>query len=288
MITTALLLAIHFGIAAPTELTPTAQEHHDRAIVHLDAGDKPAAIEEFERAYAALPDPVEQRAARGALLGAIRGTLLDLYDESQDPAHLVRLQALLIRHRDELQTALGPAATPEATSGTQKAIDEIEAEMQRVQPAPLLPAPAPVLVPPPPTAASVPPLHDPREAEEAAATRRRRRVGGALLGASMVPIAATIAGGTVYAARYRAIVKQGERVDKEGGVATDAQVETALKMQREGQAARIVAIVGASLGGALLVAGVAVLATKRRPQPRVGAAPLLSPQVWGLGLHGSF
>jgi len=71
-------------------------------------------------------------------------------------------------------------------------------------------------------------------------------------------------------------------------VATDAQVETALQMQREGQAARVVAIVGASVGAALLVAGVAVLATGKRARPRVSAAPLISPQAWGLGLHGRF
>lgn len=283
-------LLLWLALAAPSPLPAAAQEHHDRAIVHLDAGDRLAAVDEFERAYAALPDPIAQRAGRGALMGSIRGTLLDLYDATHDPAHLVRLQALQLRHRDELRAALGPDAAPEATSGTQAAIDEVEAELERVQPAPLLPAsePAPAPVPAPAPTLAPPPLHDPAEAAAAAASRRRHRVGSALLGASALPIVATIASVAVYGDRYRTIVKQGELIDKEGGVATDAQLAATLKLHHDGQIARTVAIVSGSLGAALVLAGVAVLAGRRRPASRVAAAPLLAPQAWGLGLHGRF
>lgn len=288
MITSQLMLWLALAASSLSLLPPAAQEHHDRAIVHLDAGDRLAAVDEFERAYAALPDPVAQRSERGALMGSIRGTLLDLYDASHDPAHLVRLQALQLRHRDELQAALGPDATPEATSGTQASIDEVEAELQRVQPAPLLPAPTPATKPEPAPTTTPAPLHGPAEAEANAASRRRRHIGGALLGISALPIVATIASAAVYADRYRAITKQGELIDTEGGVATDRQVATALKYHHDGQIARTVAIVSGSLGAALVIAGVAVLAGGRRQPSRVAAAPLISPQVWGLGLHGRF
>lgn len=278
--------------AAAPDLPPAAQVHHDQAILYVDADDYLAAAAELELAYAAMPDPVLHRAGRGTIAGTLRGVLMHLYDTTHDPAHLLRLRDLFSRHRDALQAALGPSATPEDTAGTQRELDRLDAELERIQPPPLLGAgtasASPVeATPPPPAPNIVPPLHPPADAQDTRA-RRRRRVGGALLGSVALPLAAALAGTGVYVDRYRLIAAFDHALDASGQLATDDQRARVAALNHQGVVARGVAIAAGTAAGVLLVTGVAVLATGRRPAKQLGVAPTFTPSSWGLGLRGRF
>ena len=244
---------------------PEVKTYEAAAMVFFDAGDFASAADLFERAYLAMPDPVLYREWRGAMLGSLRGTLLDLYDQTGDVAHLVRIRDLLVRHREALRAALGASAKLEDTARVDAEIDALGRRLAELLP--------PLLT---------------REAPARAAARGRRRVGAALLGSSAVPLVAAAVALGVHVDRYRRIENLDRELDDAGRPATASELARVDALGRQSVAARGAAIATASIGGVLLVAGVAVLATGRRSSSRVSVAPLLSPRVWGLGFTGRF
>lgn len=205
-------------------------------------------------------------------------------------AHLVRIRDLLVRHREALRAALGASAKLEDTARVDAEIDALGRRLAELLP-PLLTREAPVVESPPAASAAAPevvaPLHTPEDAARAAA-RGRRRVGAALLGSSAVPLVAAAVALGVHVDRYRRIENLDRELDDAGRPATASELARVDALGRQSVAARGAAIATASIGGVLLVAGVAVLATGRRSSSRVSVAPLLSPRVWGLGFTGRF
>lgn len=89
----------------PSPLSPEAAEHHRRAMVFYDNGQLAPAFDEFQAAYASMPDARGDRAGREILLGSMRATLLEMHAMNGDAAPLCRLQAVLQAHIDALAAA---------------------------------------------------------------------------------------------------------------------------------------------------------------------------------------
>jgi hypothetical protein len=94
-----------FLAPASSVLSPEAAEYNAKAMQHYDAGQLAPAVNEFYAAYQAMPDPRRDLAGREQLLGSMRATLLELYEQTGDAAPLCRLQSILQGHADALTAA---------------------------------------------------------------------------------------------------------------------------------------------------------------------------------------
>jgi hypothetical protein len=72
---------------------------------HHDDGALALALDEFQAAYDAMPDPRGDREGRELVLGDLHATLLDLHDATAAAAPLCRLADLLLSHADALTRA---------------------------------------------------------------------------------------------------------------------------------------------------------------------------------------
>lgn len=277
--------------APPPELPPEAAAFNERGIALVDAGRFAEGIDELERAYAAMPDPLKYRVGRGMIAGSLRSALTRLYQTTGATAHLCRLRGILHRHRTELLAALGASGRSDEVAGTDGAIAEIDATLAgRPCEAPPTGAPAPQVEAPrtetPPVAPTVrpepPPLHPPGETSGRA--RRARGVGGALLGVGgLAAIGAASAAG-IYADRFRRL----DALDPDRELDGPDEVAEWSRLHSEGRQARVAAAVTGSVAGVLIVAGVAVLVRGSRAPKRVSVAPTVTGHAWGLQLAGRF
>lgn len=89
----------------PSVLNAEAAAHNTEAMRFYDAGQYAPAVDEFYLAYQAMPDPRGDLAGRELLVGSMRATLLQLYSDTHEPAHLCRLQAILRSYIDALSDA---------------------------------------------------------------------------------------------------------------------------------------------------------------------------------------
>lgn len=100
MIYTILVLTLSLAPSPePSPLSPEAAEHHRRAMVFYDNGQLAPAFDEFQVAYASMPDARGDRAARFSL-GSMRATLVEMHAMNGDAAPLCRLQTVLQAHID--------------------------------------------------------------------------------------------------------------------------------------------------------------------------------------------
>ena len=85
-------------------LSPEAAEYNAKAMRFYDAGQLAPAVDEFYAAYQSMPDARRDLAGREQLVGSMRSTLLDLHDQTGEPAPICRLQSILQEHADALVT----------------------------------------------------------------------------------------------------------------------------------------------------------------------------------------
>ncbi len=291
-----------FGAAQlePPSTEPSEVRQHIQRGVDLydNARDFEGAARELERAYALMPDPLLDRNGRSSVLGLLRAVLYDLYEQTDDPGHLVRLRHHLRRHITELRAALGPDAEPDALVGAEQALTKVEVRLAAASAAAAVkdaspaiaaaPPDGPTTGAPAPAPVMAPPLH-PLAAPEEPRTRHTRVAGAALLGASAAPLLAAAVAAAVYADRYNQIDRLDQEIDHNARPVTDEDFARVRDLERQGRVAGITAITTVALGGVLLVTGAAlrVIGRKRSPS-RLRATAQLGPQAWSLGVRGSF
>lgn len=268
---------------SPPELTPEARAHNDRGVALVLAGQFDEGIAELERAYAALPDPLLQRAGRGKVLGSLRSALVRRYEATGASVHLCRLREILRRHRTELLTALGPAGSADDVAGTDEVIVDVDAKLAG-RPcdaaAASVPSPAPEPRPALSTSTRPPPLHPPEDAPPR--DNRLRGAGWGLIGVGGLAALGSATAAAIYGDRYRRL----DALDR--WLEDSAEIAEKQRLHHDARLARTAAIVTGSVGGALLVAGIAVLVNSPRRAKRVSLAPALTPGAWGLHVHGRF
>lgn len=290
-------MTVWLALAAPAEtpspgLPPEAAARNERGIALVDAGRFDDGIDELERAYTAMPDPLKYRVERGMVAGSLRSALTRHYQATGAPAHLCRLRRLLHRHRSELLAALGASGSPDDVAGTDAAIREIDVtlagrpcEEPSPPPEPPRPQPPPEPRPEPPKSAAPatpapPPLHPPNDGP--ARQRRIHRAAGVLLGLGGLTTIGAVTAAAIYADRYRRL----DALDRElDGPAEIAEWE---QLHHGGRNARTAAVVTGSIAGILVVAGVAVLAQRPPRAQRANLAPAIGAHSWGLHLAGRF
>jgi hypothetical protein len=270
--------------APPSDLTPEAQLHNSRGMTAFLAHDLETALSELQQAYAALPDPVVHRAGRDLVLSSLRGVHLERYDRSHDRVDLCAARELQRAHVAALRAALGPQAPPDAVSGPQKGLAELDARVARDFPdAPCDPpapatrqsAPSPVAIGPRTTPA---PLHPPADAPR---PRRLRAVSGTLLGVAGLAAVGSVVAAAFYGDRYR-------RLDALERQLMPVPFDDAADLHHQARVARTASIALGVGSGLLLVTGVAVLVSAPRRSRQISLTPSATPTSWGLRLHGRF
>jgi hypothetical protein len=278
-------LALHLAQAAPSDLSPEAAAHNDRASAHYAAGRPDEALEELTAAYAAMPDPRAHAVGRDKLLGSMRGLLLEQYDRTHDAAPLCELRARLTRHRAELAAASPDPPPPELAvldahlrdvdgkladlpaNACESAADPSPPSAPRTAPAPALPSPRP----------SRPP--------DGPSPRQLRVAGGVTLGLGVAALGVMAAGISLEMRHDRQV----DLLDQTaaGRPFTAAEYQTLLEYRADARGGRLIAI-GTGIAGAVLVgAGVGFLLAARRTarDPRWAAAPWWSATGAGLAVR---
>jgi hypothetical protein len=274
------------ALGPASDLPPEARVHNDRGIVLILAGQHEAAVDELLAAYAAMPDPLRYRAGRGKVIGSLRSAWTHLDATTGDPAHLCRLQSLLLLHLEGLLTALGPAARADDVAGTRAGLQEVRGALDRrgaTCTPPARPRPPPAARPAPaPAPPPVPPLHDP------APDRRGLRIGGGVaLGLGLAALATMTFGWVRHAAARADIQTHIDELNDAGRPVTPQEDAEVLARYHDGVRMRTLAAVSGALGGAALIVGAALLGAGRRGRS-ARAAPLFAPHFVGVGLRLAF
>ncbi len=291
-------LAVFLFLApAASVLSPEAAEHNAKAMQHYDAGQLSSAVDEFYTAYQTMPDPRRDLAGREQLLGSMRATLLDLHDQTGEPAPLCRLQSILQGHADALTAAYPNDPNKLEIRSARARHEEATRQLAAFGPDACKPPPAPAAAPipaePPAPAATQPPAAgtDTRSAPAPATTspptdrippRHLRIAGGVTLG-----LGAALLGVMTYGIATEARQRAGVAAIKEKSPdcpLTEAQLEDLQRFRENALVGRRIAIgtgiaagVTAALGTTLLV-----LAQRSARVKRWSAAPWWSPTGAGL------
>lgn len=185
------MLMLHFALflalaPAASVLSPEAAEHNTKAMQHYDAGQLAPAVDEFQAAYQAMPDARRDLAGREQLLGSMRATLLDLYEQTGEAAPLCRLQSILQGHADALTAAYPDDPNKLETRSARARHQEATQQLAAFGPDACKPPPALVALPtePPPAAAAAPPAAPPPAAPpiDVIPPRHLKITGGVTLG----------------------------------------------------------------------------------------------------------
>jgi len=286
-----LLALLLFLGEPPTSLSPEAAEHNTRAMQYYDAGQYAPAVDEFYAAYKAMPDARRDREGRGLLLGSMRGTLLDLYDQTHEPAPLCRLQSLLKEHVDALTAAYPDDPEMLEIRSARARHEEVTRQLAAIGPTACEPPPptppivtaAPVKpepLAPTPSAASSTPLPPPNP--DAIPPRHLKIAGGVTLGLGVVLLGVMTYGIAAEAHQRNGIAKirdncpdcpfSAAEYDELQDLRTHARTDRNLAI-----GTGIAAGVAVALGGMLL--GMAHRAPARK---RWSAGPWWSPASAGL------
>lgn len=276
----------------PKSLSPEAAEHNTRAMQFYDAGQYAPAVDEFYAAYKVMPDPRLNREGRELLLGSMRAALLDLHDQTHDPAALCRLQSILKEHIDALTVAY-PGDPDLLEIRSARARHEEISEQLAATPGACEPPPPPPVVPP--TASAAPPpvnLQPPSPASspppDRIPPRHLRIAGGVTLGLSVALLGVMAYGIHTELKQRRGVTDIDDKPP--GCPLTPEETETLLSLRRDARFGRALAIgtgisagVTAALGTALLV-----LARRSARDKRWSAAPWWSPTGVGLNVRVQF
>jgi len=285
-----LFLALLLFLAEPPKsLSPEAATHNTRAMQHYDAGRYAQAVDEFHAAYKAMPDARRDREGRELLLGSMRATLLDLHDQTHDPAPLCRLQSILAEHVDALT-----AAYPEdpdmleirsARARHEEVSRQLAATPGACEPPPPAPVPAPVTTPPPPTATTPAPVPASPPPPDGIPPRQLRIAGGITLGLG-VALLGVMAYGIGTETRQRRDVAAID--DKPPGCPlTPEETEALQSLRRDALLGRNLAIGAGITAGVTAALGTTLLVLARRSarEKRWSAAPWWSPSAVGLNVR---
>lgn len=261
-----------------SDLPLAASVHNERGVALVYAGQYDEGIGELELAYAAMPDPLEQRVGRGKVIGSLRSALQARYAATGDVMHLCRLRRLLMRHRDELSAALRSVGRAEVLAGTEGAIRTLDDEIAGrscVPPAAAAVGLPAVVKPPPPVEAA------PQRPE----LRRMRIAGGALLGVGLASLGVMTYGVVAVADNRQKLRSLTATVEDSGEPASAAQQAAAAALYERGRDRRTLAIVAGALGGVAVISGLALRVAGRSRVgrlARVPVAPVLLPGFAGV------
>lgn len=287
------LLALFFAVVAPPEsLSPEAGEHNTAAMRFYDAGQLASAVDEFYAAYQSMPDARRDRKGRELLLGSMRMTLLNLHDQTGEPAPLCRLQSVLKEHVDALAAAYPDDPDMPELRSVRARHDEVTQQLasfgaHACEP----PAPAP----PPVVAASTPPAPV-QAAPEAASTsssdvippRQLKIAGGVTLGLSAALLGVMFYGIATEASQRARVAEVKDRSPDCPLTPTDLEELQALR--QNALFGRRIAIGTGIAAGVTTALGVTLLALAHRSArpKRWSAAPWWSPSGAGLTLRVRF
>jgi hypothetical protein len=287
---TASLCAATLLLASPARaaLPRSSDERITLGEAKLAAGDRAGGVADLLQAYTELSDPLAHRATRGNLVGALRSELLELHADTDDPAYLCQLRALLITHVEALLVALGPTAGPPAIVGSQTRLHEA-GELLRTRhprtrcacdawrpgqrPTPLLGADDPIRISPPTPTPSRPLLRETPRASP-------RLVAGSIVTGMGVGLAALLAVTLGANTRHHAAIRRAI-VDGSAGLSIDEDA-----LHRHVQVARWTrdASIGLGLAAAVtLAAGLGLLITHRqarRSEARLHIGPRAATLTW--------
>ena len=288
MITTKLLIFfLSSALAPPATLPPAASAHNDRALAHIESGEYAQAVDELELAYALLPDPLIDRAARGDIVGSLRSALNSLHAATGDPSPLLHLRGILLRHLEALLLALGPAATPEDTAGLLAALADISRalpdEPPVAPPARVLPR-APVERSPPPVV--TPPTTAPRTllAVDRARARSLQIAGDALIGVGFAALGTMVYAIIAYHDRRTRLDQLTATIEAAREPLTLPVAQQGAQLYSSAYNHRSLAIAAGIAGAVVMATGVALHITGKRRTLRL-SADVTRP---GLTLSGSF
>lgn len=268
---------------APSVLSAEATEHNTRAMRFYDAGQFAPAVDEFQAAYASMPDARSDLAGREQLMGSMRATLLALHEQTREAAPLCRLQGLLQGHADALAAAypddLDKLETRSARARHEEATEQLASfgpDACKPPPPPepaLLPVAQPELPPKTPASPPTAPTENPRP-------RRLQIAGGVMLPLGLVALGVLGA----VASRYRRDLARGDELQTELAIRPctddDRTLMRELLTTTRREEGLIIAL--GLTGAALVTAGTALLihGGLQHQRARLG----LAPQRHGVGL----
>ncbi len=286
------LLIVYLTAAAPGEPEPglpaEASAHNDRALAHIEAREYAQALDELERAYALMPDPLRYRGGRGDVLGSMRSALNSLYEQTGDPRHLVRLRGMLLLHLEALLLALGPEAAAADSAALLDALHAVEAKLP-AQPPPLRLEPPPMLRGA--TPATPMPSPSPPPVTDAPSARRLRIAGGALLGVGSAAVAVMSYAIVAHVDRRNRLRSLTAAIEGADEPASDANFSQGTELYTGARDHAVLAIVTGAVGAALIATGAALRVAGKRRSRSLSAlrlAPTHGRGAWGLQLAGGF
>ncbi|HEY0133253.1 MAG TPA: hypothetical protein VGB85_04210 [Nannocystis sp.] len=278
----------------PSDLSPAARVHNHLGIAHIEAGAYATGVDELDRAYMLMPDPLQYRAGRSKVLGSIRSALNHLYRSTGDPAYLRRLQTHLLRHLEALLLALGDTATIDDTAGSLAALREVEQTLARhpvVAPAVVSRAAEPRRVPVVSQGATVPPPARPESDLSQAPKRRMRLAGGILLGAGVAAVGVSIAATVASLDNRNKLHSLARSLLTQDTARSLTAWQEGQRLYHRERDYQTVAILTGVAGGVMLATGVALrVLGKRRPSAlaRHHILPTRTTNTWALVFTGEF
>jgi len=287
--------SVHAQAPAPA-LPPQIQAEHAAALAAYERGDDATALLGFRRAYAALLDPIAERAERDLLLGALRSTWARLHAKTGDIVHLCAWRSALKLHLETLMQALGSAAVAEDTAGLYELLDEANATLARAAPASCDPPASSEPSKPqvlsdasPPTSITTPQLPpEPLHPLQPIRSPRRVLAGQLLVGLGACSLLGTGAALMVLGDRYRRIIDLDASLP-DGAAASPSEADRVRTLEGQGEGARIAAIVTGVAGVGMLATGITLWITGRRAAPAgLTVVPVAAPGLWGLTLRRRF
>lgn len=283
------LALLLFLAEPPKSLSPEAAEHNTRAMQHYDAGRYAPAVDEFYAAYKAMSDARRDREGRELLLGSMRATLLDLHDQTHEPAPLCRLQSILKEHVDALTAAYPDDPDMLEIRSARARHGEVSQQLAATPGACEPPPPPPVAAPattPPPTAKIPPPaLTASPPPPEGIPPRHLKIAGGVTLGLSVVLLGVMAYGIATEAKQSRGVAAIDDKPP--GWPLTPEETEALLSLRRDALFGRHLAIGAGITAGATTALGTALLVLARRSarEKRWSASPWWSPSGVGLNVR---
>jgi hypothetical protein len=305
----ALTPALAYATFDPLTLSPAAKRDYDASMAAYDRHDMRASVTEYLKVFTAYPDPRAHREMRRQLIGPLHHIWGALYDQTRTREDACAWRSFLATYRQTLE----PEIDARQIDWWRKATAEIDASLAHDFPAtptcdgveipgarpnasmttsqapapranPTKEAPAPRVTP------TAPPPRPSRGAPQPGRDGTGRgHTGKLFIGVGAVVLLSSAAAGIAYADRYARISSLDRMVDDAGRPPTPDEGEAVRKYEGQGIAAAAYGITTAVLGGALLVAGLAVLLTDRKqPRRRVSVAPHAAPGRWGVQLAASF
>lgn len=306
----ALTLALPTQVYAQDASWPAAATAaHAEASAAYSAGDYSKALTGYQRAYAAMPDPIAQRNGRDAILGSLRSTYARLYEASRDRSQLCAWRATLVGHTEALRSRGASLADTQGLEGLKAQVDAdvardfpgdphcvppTPASAPTASPAPastspVTPAPTTTPAPTRPPAVMTVPHPQPAPASPSdpkAPDPRMWRAGGIMLGVGVIGLLGMATGLVVADNREKAILDLDRRIKDSGEPPTQIDIDLADRYRHQATTANTIAIAAGITGGVFVVTG-AILMIVGRKSRRAAVAPQAG-GVWGLAIRGQF